>query len=67
MAVEEIEIELKRLLRSDLEAQSVRWKVVDDDETNPEDEDIEVYDNDDGSDLDKDDKDLFLSDDEDTL
>ncbi|EFP12888.1 hypothetical protein GCK72_025121 [Caenorhabditis remanei] len=70
MAVEEIERELKRLLRSDLEAQSVRWEIVADDGTNQDDDDdVEVYGGDDGSDLEDkdDDKDIFLSDDEDTL
>uniref|UniRef100_A0A8R1I947 TAFII55_N domain-containing protein n=1 Tax=Caenorhabditis japonica TaxID=281687 RepID=A0A8R1I947_CAEJA len=69
MAVEEIEKELKRLLRSDLEAQSVRWEIVEDDGSNPiphEEEEIETFDPEDGSDDDKDDKD-DLSDDEDTL
>uniref|UniRef100_A0A1I7URL7 TAFII55_N domain-containing protein n=1 Tax=Caenorhabditis tropicalis TaxID=1561998 RepID=A0A1I7URL7_9PELO len=67
MAVEEIERELKRLLRSDLEAQSVRWEIVDDDGTNPQDdEQEEVYEPDDGSDLEKED-DKDLSEDEETL
>ncbi|CAI2356095.1 unnamed protein product [Caenorhabditis sp. 36 PRJEB53466] len=69
MAVEEIERELKKLLRSDLEAQSVRWEIVEDDGTGiPEtlEEDSENYDPEDGSDLDKDDDDnLELTDDDD--
>lgn len=67
MAVEEIERELKRLLRSDLEATSVRWEiVVDDGNQQDQDEEEEVFDGDDGSDLDKD-EDKDGSDEEETL
>ncbi|EGT41519.1 CBN-TAF-7.1 protein [Caenorhabditis brenneri] len=67
MAVEEIERELKRLLRSDLEATSVRWEIVaDDGNQQEEEEEEEVYDGDDGSDMDKDD-DKDGSDDDETL